>query len=117
MTLQLSYKNIAIVGLPQAGVVAAVLGSGSPHRMSREFGIQLPAATKFAGGYGLLALALPVAWVVVAVLIEGWGDAEPHELLGFASGILVLVVLLIGAFQAAVVPWVRLLNPCCSLSA
>jgi len=61
-------------------------------------------------------LAVPMVWVVVAVVLEGRESAEPHQSAGLVTGLLVLALLLVGAFQAAVLPWLRVLNPCCGLN-
>jgi undecaprenyl pyrophosphate phosphatase UppP len=119
MTLRLSYKNIAILGLVQVGVVVAgVLGAGSTYKAWTTFGIPLTRATTFATEYGFLLLAVPVVWITVALAVQARDEtSDAPEAATCASGVLVLLVLLVGAFQAAALPWVRLFSCSFSLSA
>lgn len=112
-----SFKNIAILGLLQVGVVVAgVLGTGILHKCSKEFGIQLTQPTKFAGGdYGVIVVIVPLIWITVAMAVQSRNDTEDYpEALTFASGVLVLFLLLFGAFVVAILPWVRMFS--CGLS-
>jgi hypothetical protein len=118
MTPRLNYTNIAIVGLLQVGViVSATLGAGSVYKMSTTFGFRIPAATQFAADYGFVVLLVPMLWITVAMALQSrdeHGDAP--EAMTFVSGVGVLLLLLVGAFVAAVIPLFRILSPGCSLS-
>ncbi len=117
MPFPLSFKNIAILGLLQVGVVVAgVLGAGVLHKCSNEFGIQLTQPTRFAGSdYGVVAVVLPIIWIVAAMAVQSRNDTEDSpEALTFVSGVGVLILLLIGAYVVAVSPWVRMF--CCSFT-
>ncbi len=83
-------------------MAAGVLGAGSAYK----------ARTTFATEYGLIVLVVPVAWITAAMIRQhrlGETDDWP-EVITAASGILVLRVLLVGVFQAAALPWVRLFS-------
>lgn len=120
MSPRLTFKNTAILGLIQVGVVVAgVLGAGSTYKAWTTFGIPLTQATRFAADYGFVMLTLPVVWITVAMAVQ-YRDrtADAPEAVTYASGVLVLLLLLVGAFQAAAMPWVRLFGSCTlSLSA
>jgi hypothetical protein len=115
MTPRLSHKNIAILGLVQVGVVVAgVLGAGSTYKAWTTFGIPLTQATTFATEYGFVVLAVPVVWIAAAMIVQhrlAETDDGP-EVITATSGVFVLLVLLVGAFQAAALPWLRLLSSC-----
>jgi hypothetical protein len=119
MTLQLSYKNITYLGLIQVGVVVAgVLGAGVTFKYFDTFGIATPYWTRFGLGYGFFMLAVPVLWITVALLVQHrdqTGDAP--EAATYLSGVVVLLLLLVGAFQAVASPWVRLFSCSWCLSA
>jgi hypothetical protein len=98
------------LALTQVGViVAGALGAGACHKMYTTFSLRPPPATALAAEYGFLALALPLAWVVVALESARRGG-EYRGLAGwvFPSGIALLLVLLLGAWQAAAWPFLRL---------
>ena len=119
MTPRLTYKNITYLGLIQVGVVVAgVLGAGVTFKYFDTFGMSMHQATRLAVGPGFLALVVPVLWITVALVVQyrdQTGDAP--EVVTYMSGVVVLVLLLIGAFQAAALPWVRLFSCSFSLSA
>lgn len=111
MPFPLSFKNIAILGLIQVGVVVVgVLGAGLLHKCSNEFGIQLTQPTKIAGSdYGFVAVIVPMIWITVAMAVQSRTDTEDSpEVLTFVSGVFVSLLLLLGAFIVAVLPWVRM---------
>jgi hypothetical protein len=119
MAPQLTYKNITFLGLTQVGVVVAgVLAAGATYKAWTTFEIPLTQATRFAADYGFVVLAVPVLWITVAMAVQARDEtSDAPEAVTFASGVLVLLALLVGAFQAAAMPWVRLFSCSFSLSA
>jgi hypothetical protein len=105
-------RNMAIVGLFQVGViVAGVLAAGVTHKWFTTFNARLPSSTILLAEYGFLALVLPVVWIAVALLAlrrEDDPDSESVRWLAFLSGIVVLLLLLLGIVYAVVSPWLRL---------
>ena len=111
MTPRLTYTNIAVLGLIQVGaVVFGVLGSGVTYKMAEEFGMSHTWATRVAVEWGFVALVLPLAWITVAMIVQGKLEAseDAPEVLTFLSGLAVLFTLMAGALCAAVAPWFRL---------
>jgi hypothetical protein len=119
MTPRLTYKNITYLGLIQVGViVAGVLAAGVTFKYFDTFGIATPYWTRIGLGYGFFMLAVPVLWITVALIVQHrdqTGDAP--EAVTYLSGVVVLLLLMVGAFQAAALPWVRLFSCSFSLSA
>jgi len=110
MSPRLTYKNIAILGLTQIGVVVfGVLGAGATYKLDATFGVTQTSATKFATEYGFLFLALPSAWIVVAMIVQHRLENEDDgpEVLTALTGVIVLLLLIVGAVAAAVAPWGR----------
>jgi hypothetical protein len=106
MIPRLTIRNITYLGLTQVGViVAGVLGAGAAYKTYTVASITPLRMTVLAAEYGFLLLALPVAWITVALVIQQRQNPEEDpEIATFASGIILLVVLLILAFQAAASP-------------
>jgi hypothetical protein len=105
-------RNTVILALVQVGViVAGVLGAGAAHKWYAPMGVRVPALTTFVADYGFLALGLPVAWVTVALLVlKHEPESAAPAWLVVASGLLLLVLLLIGVWQASGVPLLRLMS-------
>jgi hypothetical protein len=102
--------HLAVLALAQAGVtVAGALGAGACHKWYITFGLRPPPATAFASEYGFLALALPLAWVVVALeSVRRGGEYRGVAGWVFPSGIALLLLLLLGAWHAGASPILRL---------
>lgn len=119
MTPRLTYKNITYLGLIQVGVVVAgVLATGVTFKSIDTFGMAMPYWTRIGLGYGFFMLAVPVIWITVALIVQyrdQTGDAP--EAVTYLSGVVVLLLLLVCAFQAAASPWVRLFSCSWSFSA
>lgn len=109
MIPRLSYTNIAIVGLLQIGtIVAGVLGAGAACKVWSISGLQLGRYVVFASEYGFLFLAIPLLWVTVAMVIQGRDNVSDYpEALTFYTGVLVLLALLVVAWNVAVSPMFR----------
>jgi hypothetical protein len=110
MSPRLTYKNIAILGLSQIGVVVfGVLGAGATYKLDTTLGVTQTSATRFATEYGFLFLALPLAWIVTAMVVQHRIEnvEDGPEALTALTGVIVLLLLIVGAFAAAVAPWGR----------
>ena len=106
MAPRLTFKIITYLGLTQVGVVVAlVLGAGAAFKTCTLATVTPPRLTVLAAEYGFLLIALPVAWITVALVTQQRQNPEDDpEIATFASGVVLLVVLLILAFQAAATP-------------
>lgn len=115
MSPRLTYKNIAILGLVQIGVIVfGVLGAGATFKMWSTFGTKQSSATEFAVEYGFLVLIVPLAWITTAMVVQHRNEEDDPEALTFMSGAVVLLLLIVAVLAAAVTPWFRLWS--CSLS-
>jgi hypothetical protein len=105
-------RNTAILGLAQVGViVAGVLAAGACHKWYATFGLRPPSSTALLAEYGFLALVLPVVWVMMAVqALRRTTNPGALQWLAFPSGIVLLLVLLLGIGYAVVQPFLRLLG-------
>lgn len=105
-------RNTVIVALAQVGViVAGVLAAGAAHKWYAVPGVKLPSSTVLLAEYGYIALVLPVAWATVALLIMRQNyDSEAPRWLAFFSGIVVVLLLLFGVWQAAARPLLRVMS-------
>jgi uncharacterized membrane protein YdcZ (DUF606 family) len=105
-------RNMVIVALFQVGViVAGVLAAGATHKWHTTFNARLPQATTVLAEYGFVALVLPVAWVTAALTLPRRSeDPGAAAVVAFASGIVVLLVLLVVVGHAAIRPWLRLVG-------
>jgi low temperature requirement protein LtrA len=114
---QLSYTNIAIVGLLQIGtIVAGVLGAGAAYKMWAITGLTQDRYVVFASEYGFLFLAVPMVWIVAAMVTQHRNEEDDPEVLTFMSGVALLLLLIVAAITVAVTPWVRLFSCSFSLS-
>jgi hypothetical protein len=105
-------RNTVILALVQVGVVVAgVLAAGAAYKWYATFNLKPPSLTALLADYGLLALVLPLAWVALALQAlrrgEDWDD---RKLLAIWSGILLLLLLLLGVGYVAVRPLLRLIG-------
>ena len=110
MAPRLTFKNITYLGLTQVGViVAAVLGAGAADKTYTMANLTPPRLTVLAAEYGFLLIALPVAWITAALVVQSRQDREDDpELLTYLSGWFVLAILLVLAFQSAAAPILRI---------
>jgi hypothetical protein len=109
-------RNTVLLALVQIIVIVfSVLMAGACLKwystfISMEIPITSPWATSVFAEYGFLALLLPVIWVVIALrTLQRDEEAQVPRLLVFLSGIILLLVLLIGAWYAAARPFFDLL--------
>jgi hypothetical protein len=111
-------RNTVILALVQVGtVVAGVLAAGAAHKWYTTAGVRPPRSTTLVAEQGHLALSLPVAWAAVALaVLRREDDYEAPRLVVFSSGVLVLLLLLLGVLHSSAGPLLRLLGGC-SLSA
>ena len=107
-------RNTAIMGLAQVGViVAGVLAAGACHKWYATLGLSPPSSTALLAEYGFLALVLPVVWVTLAVqALRRTTDSGAPQWLAVSSGVVLLLLLLLGIGYAAVQPLLRLLGGC-----
>ena len=99
------------MGLLQIGtIVVGVLAAGAACKLWSISGLRIH-YIEFASEYGFLFLAVPLIWITAAMFVQGRDDVSDFpEALTFYSGVLILVVLLIVAWNAGVSPMFRGLN-------
>jgi hypothetical protein len=103
-------RNTVILGLVQGGVVGAgVLAAGVYLKWCAMGNARPSALPGLLAEYGVLALVVPLAWVAIALWMQRNEDPEV-KVLAFASGILLVLLLLVGVVYATVVPFVRLMG-------
>ena len=89
-------RNTVILGLVQVGIIVlGVLAAGTVCKWHTTFNMTRPlAATIYFADYGFLVLALPLAWVTMALLMQRQkaNTEEANSLLAFSSGIVVLLL-------------------------
>ena len=109
-------RNTTIMALVQVGlIVAGVLAAGAAHKCYTSAGLRPPLPTAYLSEYGFLALGLPLAWVLLAVLAFRRGENDGEEIycwLAVFSGLLFLLLLLVGIWHGAARPLLRLLGGC-----
>jgi hypothetical protein len=107
-------RNAVIVALTQVGIIViGVLAAGACHKWHTTFGVKSPIATEVVAEYGFLALGLPVVWVAAALLaLRRSEEREEPEWAAFAffSGLLALVLLLVGVGYASFGPLFRIMG-------
>src|SRR5574339_418318 len=95
-------RNAAILALVQAGVVVAgVLGAGAAYKWYTQVNLAPPRLTVLATDYGFVALTLPLAWVLIALVTFHREDESGPPALAFLFGLLLLAALLVGAYGVA----------------
>ena len=111
-------RNTTIMALVQVGlIVVVVLAAGAAHKWYASAELRPPSSTAFLSEYGFLSLILPLVWVAFAVLAFRRGENEGEEIyswLAIFSGLLFLLLLLVGIWHGAARPLLRLLG-CCTL--
>jgi hypothetical protein len=108
-------RNTVILALTQVGVVVAgVLAAGACHKWYTTVGLTPYPRTTLVADYGFVALAVPVAWVALAVYVLRREDesADEHKAYVVAAGVAVLVLFVVGVGYAAAMPWLRLFGGC-----
>lgn len=102
-----SIYNATVVAVIQVGViVAGVLASGLWHRASISNGVAMPPPAGFLYNYGLAALAIPLAWLVFALLVHrSTLVSDDVKVLAFGLGIAVLIGLVVFVIYADVSPF------------
>ena len=113
-----SARNAVILALlPTGAVVTGVLGTGAVHKWYAQFNMALPAMTTYACAYGFVALVVPVIWAVLALAVLRHKDEDATPCLAiFLTGVIVLLLLLVGVYQAAAQPLLHLFCGCGGLS-
>jgi hypothetical protein len=105
-------RNTVILALVQVGVIVfGVLTAGAAVKWyTTLIFLRPPTATICLAEYGALALVLPVGWLTAALRMKRRGaDTDSAQWIIFSSGILLLLVLLLGVVYAAVGPLFRLM--------
>ena len=109
-------RNTTIMALVQVGlIVAGVLAAGAAHKWYASADLPPPSSTALLSEYGFVALGLPLGWVAFAVLAFRRGENEGEEIyrwLAIFSGLLFLLLLLVGIWHGAARPLLRLLGGC-----
>src|SRR5262249_20257504 len=107
-------RNAVIVALTQVGIIViGVLAAGACHKWHVTFGVKPPIATEVVAEYGFLALGFPGVGVAAALLARRRSEEreEPEwAACAFCSGLLALVLLLIGAGYASFGPLFRIMG-------
>jgi ABC-type Na+ efflux pump permease subunit len=100
-------SNAIKVALIQVGViVGGILAAGLGYRAAEEMGGTIPVSTVFLVHFGFWLLALPVAWIAVAVrLRHNAAASDSKKTLTFVVGLALLVVLTLFSLYAAGEPW------------
>jgi hypothetical protein len=105
-------RNTVILALTQVGViVAGVLTAGACQKWNATL-FHFPARrdTELLAEYGFLALVLPLAWAAALYLLRQSEDPGAAGVTAFSSGVLLLVLLLLGVVYAAVAPLCRMIG-------
>ena len=101
-----SINNATLVAVMQVGViVAGVLASGLWHRASISNGVAMPPPAGLLYSYGVAALAIPLGWLVFALLVRRSSlVSDEVKMLAFGLGIAVLIGLVVFVIYADVSP-------------
>lgn len=107
-------RNSVILALVQIGViVTGVLGAGVTHQFYAQTSIRPPDSAYYMVVYGWLTLAVPIAWVTATLWIQRSEASEPSKAAIFWSGVLFLLLLLLGVWYGAAKPFLRLAGGGC----
>jgi len=102
-------RNTVIVALAQVGII--VVGTLAAGAVIKWYGLGfagLPVSTVFVAEYGFLILGLPVAWAAIALyLLRHNPDDDGVRWGTFGSGVLVVLLLLVGVWHTAAWPFLR----------
>jgi hypothetical protein len=109
-----STRNLVIVALVQIGVIVlGTLTAGACLKWYASFNLMSrpPLLTTLLADYGFLALALPVAWLAIALYLNQRNKNVPGYNMGMlVTGVLLLVVCLFVVCSGAVSPLLRLMG-------
>ena len=105
-------RNTTIMALVQVGlIVAGVLGAGAAHKRYTMGGVSPPRSMALLSERGYFALILPLIWVGLAIVaFRRSQEDEFYPLLAVCSGILLILLFLIGFWFGAAAPMIRLFS-------
>ena len=114
-------RNLVILALVQIIVITlGVLAAGTCVKCMTQFNmVGSRRELEFICDFGWLALALPIAWVALALweFRRDTGD-DGRKLWYVLAGVLLLAMLIYGSWHYAISPWVRMMmRDCGGLSA
>jgi hypothetical protein len=110
-------RNNVILALVQTAVIVfGVLGAGAAYRWYANLSIAPPISINLFADYGMLMMVLPLAWITATLSIE-WSDTPDfYRIIAFWSGVLLLLLLLLGVWYAVAKPFLRLAGSGCCFS-
>lgn len=103
-------RNAVLIALMQIGViVAGVLAAGVCNKWWASMGGGgLPLPMLILMNYGVIALAIPVVWIVLVLQLRNRSEAsEDVKDFAFLSGIILLVAFCIFVGYAVLTPWLQ----------
>jgi hypothetical protein len=101
--------NAVLLAILQIGViVGGVLSAAASRRLWESAEVVTPLATVFLMDFGLLALALPAAWVSMALRCRRRTDlSDGLKGVVFVSGVVLLIGLVLAVGFAVIPPWLH----------
>ena len=105
-------RNTVILAIMQVGViVAGTLGAGICHKLSFLWHVPMPVPAAFCYAYGVLGFVIPLTWGTIALLVErNTKLTDDLKDTVFASGIIILIVLVVFVIIADFIPWLGLMG-------
>jgi len=103
-------RNAVLIALMQIGViVTGVLAAGVCNKWWTSTGaIGLPLPTLFLINYGVVALSIPMLWIVAVLQLRRRPEvSDDAKDLAFLSGIILLLVFCIFVGYAVLSPWLQ----------
>ncbi len=105
-------RNTIILAVMQVGViVAGTLGAGICRKMEFLWHVPMPGPTALFYSYGVLGFVIPLTWGTIALVVERnpkFTDDFKNTI--FASGILILILLVFFVIPADFIPWLFMMG-------